>query len=60
MLYVHGVKGIFTAHGESIEDIISNPILNTLYKTNIFERIIFLDKDRQAYIGYEKQNKIIV
>lgn len=39
-----GVKGIFTAHGGSLEDLTLNPNLSTLIKNHIFERIIFLDK----------------
>ena len=39
MLYVLGVKGIFTAHGKNIKDISLNPILNSLYKSNVFELI---------------------
>ena len=30
-----GVKGIFTAHGSNMEDIIKNPILNKLYNHNV-------------------------
>ena len=37
-----GIKGMFTAHGGSIEDIMLNPALKELLKTHIFERIIFL------------------
>ena len=35
-----GVKGIFTAHGGSIEEIKKNPELSKLFKKNVFERII--------------------
>ncbi len=43
-----GVKGIFTAHGKSIEDIRLNPALNELMENFLFERIIFLqDKVKQ-------------
>ncbi len=37
-----GVKGIFTAHGESKVDVIKNPILQELINERIIERIIFL------------------
>lgn len=37
-----GIKGIFTAHGGSLEDLYINPTLKTLLNTHIFERIIFL------------------
>ena len=42
-----GIKGIFTAHGDSIEDVIKNPILGKLYNTNTFERFLFLDENRK-------------
>ena len=42
-----GIKGIFTAHGDSIEDVIKNPILGKLYNTNTFERSLFLDENRK-------------
>lgn len=48
-----GVKGIFTAHGRSIEDIIKNPELNQLIKDNIVEKVIQLstkDKGRAEKI----------
>ena len=41
-----GVKGIFTAHGESIEDILVNPILSKLYSLNVFELFLFIDENR--------------
>lgn len=37
-----GIKGIFTAHGACIEDLMLNPALKELLKTHIFERIVFL------------------
>jgi len=37
-----GIKGIFTAHGSSLEDLSLNPCLNNLLNLHIFERIIFL------------------
>lgn len=60
-----GVKGIFTAHGKTIEDIMINPALNDLIKSKIFECIIFIksremsrfftdiykiDKEREKYV----------
>lgn len=46
-----GIKGIFTAHGSSFEEISINPTLKTLLNLNIFERIIFLsDKKQKAGI----------
>lgn len=41
-----GVKGIFTAHGETIEDILVNPILSKLYNLNVFELLLFIDENR--------------
>jgi len=38
-----GCKGIFTAHGKAIEDVMLNPVLKTLSNNHIFEKIIFLD-----------------
>ncbi len=38
-----GIKGIFTAHGASIEDIKLNPTLKELAENAVFERIIFLN-----------------
>ena len=35
-----GVKGIFTAHGGSIEEIKKNPELSKLFNKNVFERIV--------------------
>lgn len=39
-----GVKGIFTAHASSIEELILNENLNKLYNEKIMERLIFLEK----------------
>ena len=38
-----GVKGIFTAHGDSLENLVLNPILKELIEMNILDRIIILD-----------------
>lgn len=46
-----GIKGIFTAHGGSLEEISINPTLKTLLNLHVFERIIFLnDKQKKAEI----------
>ena len=46
-----GIKGIFTAHGASLEEISINPTLKTLLNLHIFERIIFLsDKKKKGEI----------
>ena len=39
-----GVKGIFTAHGDSIENIKQNPILRELLASHLIEQVILLDK----------------
>ncbi|MCI9177473.1 MAG: stage III sporulation protein AA [Clostridia bacterium] len=52
-----GVKGIFTAHGASLEEIKENPILNELILKNKIERILLLDFNRKAHLIYEKENK---
>lgn len=46
-----GIKGIFTAHGASIEDIKLNPTIRELANNGVFERIIFLsDKKEKSEI----------
>ncbi len=37
-----GIKGIFTAHGSSLEDLSLNPSLKSIMNSHIFERILFL------------------
>ena len=49
-----GVKGIFTAHGNSIKDITLNPILNKLYELGIIERIVLIEKNRSIKLIYTK------
>lgn len=48
-----GIKGIFTAHGATIEDIKLNPTINKLIENNCFERVIFLS-DKKEKCGIEK------
>ena len=45
-----GIKGIFTAHGSSLEDIKLNPTLRELTENGIFERIIFLSNKEKGEI----------
>lgn len=54
-----GCKGIFTAHGASIEDILLNPILKNLMNAHIFEKLIFLDTNQKGNIKdiYELNRK---
>ena len=47
-----GVKGIFTAHGETIENITQNPILRELINSNLIESIIVLNKNDRKNIKY--------
>ena len=42
-----GIKGIFTAHGSSIEDIKLNPTIKELADNGVFERIIFLSDKKE-------------
>ena len=41
-----GVKGIFTAHGGNMNDVLQNPILKELYSLKIIERTILIEKNR--------------
>lgn len=46
-----GIKGIFTAHGATLEEISINPTLKSLLNLHAFERIIFLsDKNQKAEV----------
>ena len=45
-----GVKGIFTAHGNSLQDLRLNPEINKLINLGIFERIIFLDQNKKGVV----------
>ena len=58
MLYVLGVKGIFTAHGKNIKDISLNPILNSLYKQKQKNRsVVTYWKTIQCVADYNKVPK---
>ena len=46
------VKGIFTAHGDNIENIKQNPILKELIESNLIENIIILHKNDRKNIKY--------
>lgn len=46
-----GIKGIFTIHGDSINDITMNPEIKKLIDLHIFERLIFLDKKIKGEIS---------
>lgn len=45
-----GVKGIFTAHANNIEDVKKSPILKELLNLNLIEKIIILDKNNRENI----------
>ncbi len=58
-----GVKGIFTAHSDSLQAIKQNPILNSLLENNLIERIIILekqDKKRNFYVQSLNSNEFMV
>ena len=48
MRCVRGVKGIFTAHGESKNELIKNPILKELINEQIIEKVIFLKTNEKG------------
>lgn len=37
-----GVKGVFTAHGACLKEVVLNPVLRKIIETHIIEKIIFL------------------
>jgi len=45
-----GVKGIFTAHGSNMQDLILNPVTKNLISLNVIERIVFLDENKKGSI----------
>lgn len=45
-----GVKGIFTAHGDSMQDLKLNPEISKLINLGVFEKIIFLDDRKKGVI----------
>lgn len=49
-----GVKGVFTAHGSGVKDIIQNPILGELYDLNLIEKVLLIDENRNVHLEYEK------
>lgn len=58
-----GIKGIFTAHGGSLNDINSKEYLNQLIKQNLVDSLIFLDKSNKGKIKeiyYLKNKKDLV
>lgn len=57
-----GVNGIFTAHGNSLEQVKENPILNQLILKGYIDKILILDSERNINLVYEKhsQRKAII
>ena len=47
-----GVKGIFTAHGNSMEDFKLNPIFNEMFELKLFQKVIFLDKKIKGNVNH--------
>jgi stage III sporulation protein AA len=45
-----GIKGIFTAHGQNLEDIQLNPAISKLIDMHIFDRLIFLNSKQKGEI----------
>ena len=54
-----GCKGIFTAHGSNLEEVILNPVLKNLLNLHVFEKIIFLNTKTKGNIKevYELNKK---
>ncbi len=46
-----GVKGIFTAHGNSYQSLKQNPILREMIKQQLFETIILIDEKEKGKIN---------
>jgi len=46
-----GVKGLFTAHGSDLEDLLVNNTMQILISKKVFDRIVILDKIKKGRIG---------
>lgn len=46
-----GVNGIFTAHGNNLENLKQNPVFKEMFKLKLFEKIIFLDSKIKGEIS---------
>ena len=51
-----GVKGIFTAHGNSIEDVMKNPELKELIQEKVFEKVIVIKARNDSNYEFETIN----
>ena len=49
-----GVDGIFTAHGDSLNDIILNPILSKMYNLKLIDKIILIKENREIELIWDK------
>ena len=49
-----GAKGIFTAHGDSMESVEKSPILKELLELNVIDKIIILNKENRDKIDVIK------
>ena len=47
-----GVSGIFTAHGNSFNDLLLNPTLKNLINLNLIQRIVFLENKQIRNVCY--------
>lgn len=48
-----GIKGIFTAHAQNLEDIVKSPILGELYQMKIIEKVLLIEENRNIKLEYE-------
>ena len=53
-----GVKGIFTVHADSVNDIKLNENLNKLYEEKVFKRLIFLERMGKIRYVYTLENNM--
>ena len=51
-----GVKGVFSAHGNSLEDVMKNPELKGLIQDKIFEKIIIIKSRHGSNYEIETMN----
>lgn len=51
-----GVKGVFSAHGNSLEDVMKNPELKGLIQDKIFEKIIIIKSRHESNYEIETMN----
>lgn len=45
-----GVKGIYTAHGESMDNLLENPVFKKMLDFKLFQKIIFLSHNEKGKI----------